>query len=642
MGATERVSATGAKFVDDLLTPAKWAAATISYGFASSASTYGAGYGLGEANDSFSGFDASQKSAARAAFDAWSDVAGISFTETSADGAEIRLANSGKPSTAWAYGPSTAGTGGDVWIGDARFNDNPELGKYAYMTIMHEIGHALGLSHPHDAKMSGAASVEAELLAAEGLCPCCAGGLHDAAAGQGTPSAAQAALSAIDSMAYSIMSYRSYAGANIGGGYTNESNSYAQGPMMRDIAAVQALYGANYNTRSGNTVYRWSETTGEKSINGVGQGAPSANKVFETIWDGGGRDTLELSNYKADLKIDLSAGGWSDFGGRQLADLGAGKTAPGNVALAQLVDGDTRALIENAVGGSGNDTISGNEAANLLMGGAGDDRLEGVAGNNILVGGYLGNELDLVSINVRDMISVDIAPIKADGNDTLIGGAGNDVFIPGAGTNSVTGGAGSDTLVLDFAFEALEITGDAKTTLTISYDGGSVKATGIEFLATNDGIYSLLGQPVTAASGEFLEDIMLLYKAAFGRELDADGEAYWSGVIDSSDDMLHMAGSLLYSPEFGQRFGEVETLGNADYVNQLYNNVLGREGEAGGLDYWIGRLEDGADRAHVLLAFAQSDENRQNVSLATTASEPLGKETEIVSVSHAQWSEVWG
>jgi serralysin len=49
--------------------------------------------------------------------------------------------------------------------------------------------------------------------------------------------------------------------------------------------------------------------------------------------------------------------------------------AKGNIALARLVDGDLRALIENATGGSGRDSIEGNQAANKLIGNGGGDSL---------------------------------------------------------------------------------------------------------------------------------------------------------------------------------------------------------------------------------------------------------------------------
>ena len=81
--------------------------------------------------------------------------------------------------------------------------------------------------------------------------------------------------------------------------------------MQDDIIALQYLYGANYQYNSGNTVYRWSPTTGETFINGVGQGATLHAKIFLTIWDGGGIDTYDFSNYKTNAVINLAPGAWS-------------------------------------------------------------------------------------------------------------------------------------------------------------------------------------------------------------------------------------------------------------------------------------------------------------------------------------------
>ena len=89
--------------------------------------------------------------------------------------------------------------------------------------------------------------------------------------------------------------------------------------MMYDIAAVQTMYGANYATNSGDTVYKWSPTTGEMSLNDVGMGAPAGNKIFMTIWDGGGQDTYDFSNYTTALAVNLQPGGWTTASTTQLA-----------------------------------------------------------------------------------------------------------------------------------------------------------------------------------------------------------------------------------------------------------------------------------------------------------------------------------
>ena len=87
------------------------------------------------------------------------------------------------------------------------------------------------------------------------------------------------------SLEYSVMSYHSYAGQT-GEGYVNETFGYPQTYMIDDVAALQAMYGADYTVRGGNTVYSWSPTTGETFVDGIGHGAPgngaggSANRIF--------------------------------------------------------------------------------------------------------------------------------------------------------------------------------------------------------------------------------------------------------------------------------------------------------------------------------------------------------------------------
>ncbi len=358
MPSTTKISPTGNAYVDGVLYGTKWAVSSFTYSFPSSASYYGSGYGSGEPLSNFEALNSTQMNAVRAILAEYSAVANVTFkeiTETASVHADIRLAESDKPSTAWSYYPTTAAEGGDAWFNNTKgYYDNPVLGNYAYASFIHELGHAMGLKHPHEVSGSfGAMPVDK------------------------------------DSLEYSVMSYRSYIGQSISGSYVNAYGSYPQSLMMYDIAALQKMYGANFNTNSGNSTYTWSTSTGEMFINGVGQGTPATNTIFLTIWDGGGNDTYDFSNYKTGVIVNLQPGQWSTASAGQLALLkyDGSHVAAGNIANSLLYNGDLRSLIENAIGGSGNDQLIGNVANNVLDGGAGNDRMTGGAGNDTLQGG---------------------------------------------------------------------------------------------------------------------------------------------------------------------------------------------------------------------------------------------------------------
>ncbi len=358
MPATSTIAPTGNAYIDGVLSGTKWAVSSFTFSFPTDASFYGSGYGSGEQLNGFEALNAAQRDTARAVLADYAAVANLTFqeiTETSSQHADFRLAESDKPGTAWAYYPTTLAEGGDAWFNNSKgYYDNPVLGNYAYTTFLHELGHGLGLKHLHEAEGSFAAMPLDR-----------------------------------DSLEYSVMSYRSYIGQSTSGGYTNKSGNYPQSLMMYDIAALQKMYGANFNSNSGNSTYSWSALTGEMFINGVGQGTPAVNKIFLTIWDGGGTDTYDFSNYGTSLTIDLRPGQWSTASVAQLALLhyDGSKLAAGNIANSLLYNGDLRSLIENAIGGSAADLLTGNAGNNLLDGGAGNDRLVGDAGNDTLQGG---------------------------------------------------------------------------------------------------------------------------------------------------------------------------------------------------------------------------------------------------------------
>ena len=168
---------------------------------------------------------------------------GVNYDSTP-DSDQIRLANTTSPNVPTAevadfpgnYLTSQLQDNGDVWFGTyyaGTVNDytTPVAGNYAWHTAIHEIGHALGLKHAHENSLAGPVPAN------------------------------------VNSIEYSVMSYRSYIGGALSG-YTYEQWGAPQTFMMLDIAALQHMYGADFTTNSGDTVYSWNQASGNTVVNG--------------------------------------------------------------------------------------------------------------------------------------------------------------------------------------------------------------------------------------------------------------------------------------------------------------------------------------------------------------------------------------
>lgn len=375
MPASTTVAASGVSAVDSLLYGTKWSSTGLTFSFPDAVTDL-ADYASPLDPAYFSGLDSTQRLWVQQALSQWGRVTGLTFTEAAndADG-DLRFYfyNDGGNLTMRVVGfPGETPESGDVQFGAAFTSGAWTPGTYTHFTILHEIGHALGLKHPHGAD-------------------------------NGFP----VADGASDGVPNSVMSYRSYLGGPIEA-YGIASGSYPTAPMAFDIAAIQHLYGANWIYNSGDTVYSFT---------------PTAAVIFGAYWDGGGQDTYNFASYTTHLKIDLRPGAWSDLGGQYaLLDNVAPVYADANIRNPELYNNDLRSLIENATGGSGNDSMAGNQVANTLSGGAGTDSLDGGAGSDTLIGG--------------------------SGDDQLAGGEGDDRLEGGSGADTLTGGAGADTFLV--------------------------------------------------------------------------------------------------------------------------------------------------------------------------------------------------
>jgi Ca2+-binding RTX toxin-like protein len=180
------------------------------------------------------------------------------------------------------------------------------------------------------------------------------------------------------------------------------------------------------------------------------------------------------------------------------------------------------------------------------------------------------------------------------------GTSGNDIFRISSGSNSIDGGAGSDTVQYQTARSAASVT-SSNGSITVSKANGTDTITGVERIEFTDGdlVFDVASSNAPAA--------YRLYGGAFDRTPDEGGFRYWTQTFDNGASLHDVAASFIDSPEFITRYGT--TLSNAAFVDALYQNVLDRAGEAGGVAHWNRMLDNKyQDRADVLVEFTQLPE----------------------------------
>jgi len=317
----------------------------------------GDGAVTGPQGESFTalGWTQAEIASAMQAYGKYSDVADVHFTQVT-DPSEANFFMFKRPTTPsngelahWDVGGGTAVIdgknytidGSGVFDASAAEWGNLQEGGDGFTTLLHEIGHGMGLAHPFD-NTGGSAVLP---------------GVIDPFGQMGDYS--------LNQNVYSIMAYnRGFAQAYAA---VNDPIDYggAAGPMALDIAAIQRMYGANPDHNGGNDTYV----------------LPTANAVgtfFQAIWDTGGKDTIVQNGSDAaiidlrpaSLQYDSIAGGGISY----VAGIRGGFT------VAHGVD------IENAAGGSGNDHIVGSDSVNTLHGNGGTDFLAGLSGNDKVYG----------------------------------------------------------------------------------------------------------------------------------------------------------------------------------------------------------------------------------------------------------------
>jgi Ca2+-binding RTX toxin-like protein len=360
----------------ELIIGQKWGGAlgtgvTLEFSFLNNDSHFSTGYGVlpdgSKEFDAYFALNTAEQNAVRSVLTMISSYINVNFnevTETTTTNGDIRFGGSDNlTSYAWAYYAGGTPAAGDVWFGDlwnADFDQNHdavELGSHEYITIIHEVGHALGLSHSFGDN-------------------------------PGSPALARA----FDNYFYTVMSYTASP-------WSADQDNYASYKpttfMYYDLVALQSLYGRDTSHNSGATTFTFQD----------------GQTYFQTIDDAGGIDTIRF-NGSQQCVINLGIGSFSEVSEAIEFNLEAGgfTTSRATVCIGPGT------VIERAIGGTGADRITGNTAANTLTGNGGGDRLNGLGGADTLIGG--GGHDRLTGGAGADKFVLNAAPTSAN-NDII-------------------------------------------------------------------------------------------------------------------------------------------------------------------------------------------------------------------------------
>jgi hypothetical protein len=211
---------------------------------------------------------------------------------------------------------------------------------------------------------------------------------------------------------------------------------------------------------------------------------------------------------------------------------------------------------------------------------------------------------------------------SVDSTANITGTSGADVLKPGAGNNAVDGSGGIDTVVYagshnnftvtqaDWGFDVVDKTGA----------NGHDSLINVERIQFDDGYVAI---DIDGNAGKLYR----LYSAAFGREPDAVGVGYWLMRMDGGTSIQQVSREFMLGgegkgqPEFVQMYGANSS--NTTFLTQLYHNILGRDPDAGGYQYWIDVMtkytaDQNTLRGQMLIDFSDSPENLQKVQLVGT------------------------
>jgi len=196
-------------------------------------------------------------------------------------------------------------------------------------------------------------------------------------------------------------------------------------------------------------------------------------------------------------------------------------------------------------------------------------------------------------------------------DDVLTGTNLNDLIYGNEGADRIDGGSGIDTARYDGLSSQYALSSSSGALVVVDKKGasGTDTLTNVERLKFADTNVALDVGPTQNAGS-----VYMLYKAAFNRAPDNGGMGYWLAQKDGGSDIVtNIAQGFVGSKEFTDKYGANPS--NASYVDKLYQNVLGRAGDSGGITYWNQELDAGRiSKAAVLVQFATLAEGAANVA----------------------------
>lgn len=194
------------------------------------------------------------------------------------------------------------------------------------------------------------------------------------------------------------------------------------------------------------------------------------------------------------------------------------------------------------------------------------------------------------------------------GGDVILARGGNDIIYLGKAYDGakISGGDGFDKIIVDAPSNSYFYKKTTPLGEGMTGPDGLVELSGVERIVFFNGTVA-----ADTGAGQTAGSAYRIYQAAFARTPDMEGLKFWINKMDGGENLLNVAQGFLNAAEAIRAYGADPNA--SDFVSRLYRNVLGRDGEAGGVQFWNTELARGAGKAQVLASFSESPENVQNV-----------------------------